>query len=378
MVTIQFWDAPFQVGSHQIARQFLQSGWEVAYISAPLTPLHLLKINDPITRERFKVHQEGRRRGYGGKLWTYIPFSLIAPDLRPVLSWRAVAENWHRYTIPRLTKVIRQAGFDSVDLLYLDSIYQPFWLDKISCRKSILRIHDANSAFRGFSKGLKEVEVKIAGAVDSVVYTANALEGYVQALHPKQAVYVPNGVNCSFFNSGSRDVPLEYKEISSPIAVYVGAMGEWFDFDLVNDVALSLPDIAFVFIGPDPIALEKLQSLSNIHLLGVKKYQELAPYLHNADVGIIPFKVWDNEELISSVNPLKLYEYMACGLPVASTSWKELRLINSPAFLCDTHAEFVSAIRKSVDTITDKSTFIDYAEKHDWKESFKKLLAIIE
>ncbi len=78
------------------------------------------------------------------------------------------------------------------------------------------------------------------------------------------------------------------------------------------------------------------------------------------------------------MNPLKLYEYMACGLPVVSTSWEDLRLINSPAFLCDTYAEFASAVQMSLDTEIDKSIFIDYAGKHDWKESFKKLLAIVE
>lgn len=377
IAAIEFWDAPCQVGSHQIAREFLRAGWEVAFISAPLTPFHLLKIKDPVTLQRFSSYRSGGKTEYEGKLWCYTPFSLIAPDLRPIFNSKTFAENWHNLSYPNLPEMVKKAGFGDVDLLYFDSIYQPFWLDNISYKKSLLRIHDATSAFSGFSKGLKQVEGKIAQSVDSVVYSAKTLEKYVKDLSPNNIFYMPNGVNCEFFTNGSHNIPQEYKEITSPIAVYVGTLGEWFDFELFNSVAQSLPDVAFVLIGPDTLAREKVRPLSNVHIIGSKKHQELPQYLHNANVGIIPFDVLNHAELIGSVNPLKLYEYMACGLPVVSMNWEELRLINSPAILCNTTSEFSSAVKKSIEEETDKSLYIEYAKKHDWEKSFNNLLKFI-
>ena len=312
-----------------------------------------------------------------GLVWAYVPFSLIAPDLKPLFRSKLIAKQWYNFSYPNLMKIVLNKGFGEVDLLYVDSIYQPFWLKEISYKKSILRIHDKTSAFLGFSKSLKEVEHEIATSVDSVVYSAKSLERYVNELTPRQSLYVPNGVNFTFFQNAPRIKPSEYRSIKRPIAIYVGAMGQWFDFDLINTIIPLLPDISFVFIGPDNIAQKKIKKASNVHILGPKKIKDLPAYLYNSDIGIIPFNTKKHKELINTVNPLKLYEYMACGLPVVSVEWDELRLIESPAKLCKTSDEFVRALRDRVMNPQDKVSFQEYAKLHDWSESFKNMMGNI-
>ena len=85
---------------------------------------------------------------------------------------------------------------------------------------------------------------------DLVAYTAEALAEDVSRAGVTSAVHLPNGVDFEHFAHGDREVPAEYRDIPHPIAVYVGAMDKWFDFDAIATAALAMPDISFVMIGP--------------------------------------------------------------------------------------------------------------------------------
>ena len=87
-----------------------------------------------------------------------------------------------------------------------------------------------------------------------------------------------------------------------------------------------------------------MPKLSNVIFVGAVERDRLPAYLNHADVGIIPFNCRDFLPLIEPVRPLKLYEYMACGLPVVSVAWQELRQMNSPAWLAETIDEFIAGV----------------------------------
>jgi glycosyltransferase involved in cell wall biosynthesis len=61
--------------------------------------------------------------------------------------------------------------------------------------------------------------------------------------------------------------------------------------------------------------------LSNVHFLGPRPHKDLPSLLGRLDVGLMPFVVNDFSRPLV---PLKLYEYMAAGLPVVSTKLPNL------------------------------------------------------
>ena len=63
--------------------------------------------------------------------------------------------------------------------------------------------------------------------------------------------------------------------------------------------------------------ISALAAEPNVHLLGVRSYREISPsVLRAADAGLIPYA---RNELTESIFPMKVYEYLAAGLPVLAT-----------------------------------------------------------
>ena len=377
MACANYWTSPFQVGSHHIARGFADRGWEVGFLSDPISPLHILNGVNQELRDRWSLYKNDGKMEYEDRLWAYVPGALATPHNKMLLRSVWVQRNWSKLSFPPIVEKLKQHGFDSVDILYLDFTNHLYLLDYIKYKKSIFRIADNSSGFSKNTRAARDAERKIAGRVDNVLYTAQSLEEHVMSLSPQQATYFPNGVNYEHFAEGSKLTPPEYEHIKRPIALYVGAMSEWFDFELINNAAQKLPDISFVLIGPDDLAKQRLKKRPNIHVLGARKYTDLPAYMHNADVGLIPFDVENNADLVNSINPLKLYEYMACGLPVVSVKWKELTILQSPATLCETPDDFAAAILNICaqgNFERDKDIYQSYASQRDWKKLVASLI----
>ena len=377
MAACNYWTSPFQVGSHQIARGFVDAGWDVAFIASPISPLHFLGDRDDELEARYASYKSGGEKDLAGHLWEYVPGALAVPTNKPLLRSGWMYRNWAKLTVPNVIKQVQKAGFGKVDLLYFDNINESFWLDELDYGKAILRVADNNAGFDVTTPARNRLELELARRVDLVIYSAEQLRDYVAAMHPKQMLHVPNGVNFAHFAKGSRELPLDYCDMPRPIAVYVGAMEEWFDFALVNRAAAALPDVSFVLIGSDRLARERLDKSPNLHLLGSRPYSELPKYLHNADVGIIPFDVERYPALVNGIHPLKLYEYLACGLPVVAVDWAELANINSPAVLCKDTEQFIAAIEQAVSSAPDRDALVGYASEADWSKRVSAIIAAI-
>jgi glycosyltransferase involved in cell wall biosynthesis len=139
--------------------------------------------------------------------------------------------------------------------------------------------------------------------------------------------FIPMGIDAEFLESlrAPRDLPrgTDRKQV-----LYAGSLGGiWFDWELVLALVRALPDHDFTFIGwmgpppeeHDPEQSEragayarKLTELPNARLLPPVRHADLAPWLRQADIGLIPFKKMD---LVTAVNPLKVFEYIGAGIP---------------------------------------------------------------
>ena len=371
-----FWTSPIRIGAHHYARLFAEMGWEVAFISDPISPMHFLKRSTwKETRERFKVWRRGGCRDLDGQLFHYTPLTLLPHFNLPILRSNWVMHNWRHLTLPNVRRLLARHGFASPDLLVLDSVNQGFWLDVLQPGKSILRVADDLSGFAGVTASMLQQEQQLMGRVDLVTYTAQRLSAKIAAAHPKAMLHMPNGCDVSHFLNSDAEEPDDLKAIPRPRAIYVGAIDDWFDVDLLAAVARDLSHVSFVIIGPPRIPLDRLRVSPNVHVMGRRDYADVPRYLKNSDVGLIPFRV---TEMIQSVHPIKLYEYMACGLPVVSVAWDELESLNSPALLCRSAQEFTRALEGELQQPSPPESYIRYAESSDWRSRLNLLTEFLD
>lgn len=132
------------------------------------------------------------------------------------------------------------------------------------------------------------------------------------------AVLVPNAVNADVFTSPDDGRPADLP--AGPVLGYHGSLyGNWFDWDTLRRVAVGYPDHAVVVIGDARTVPTDLPR--NVRFLGLKPQGALPAYLRRFEVGLVPFTVTD---VTHAVSPLKVYEYLACGVPVAAPPLRSL------------------------------------------------------
>jgi glycosyltransferase involved in cell wall biosynthesis len=374
MASPNYWTSPLQVGSHHLARGFARAGWDVAFISDPISPLHLLGGRSDELRDRSGIHRAGGVRDLDGHLWAYVPWAIATPRDTPLLRSRWLHHNWSRLTFPNVAHAVRAEGFDKVDVLYVDSAIQRFWLDEIPHQRSVFRIADRTSGFARYTSEARGLEAELAASVDLVVYPATTVASYARELGARRCLHLPNGIDFDRYVRHTGVQPSDIEAIPRPIAAYVGAMREWFDFGTVNAMTEALPDVSFVLIGPDRLARKRLTPRPNLHLLGRRSHGDLPVYLHHVDVGLIPFDVIGHPDLVHGVHPLKLYEYLACGLPVVATEWDELVALGAPITLCRTPAEHISGVRAAISNPNDPQAGIRFAAAADWQRRVETLI----
>jgi glycosyltransferase involved in cell wall biosynthesis len=119
---------------------------------------------------------------------------------------------------------------------------------------------------------------------------------------------------------------------------------------MIVEAARKRPEWSFVLIGREAVELGNinyLNAIPNIHRLGKKKFDELPFYCAAFDVALIPMKL---NELTVCVNPLKLREYLASGLPVISTPLPEIEPYSDVVEFARTPDELIMAFEKIRDS----------------------------
>ncbi len=166
---------------------------------------------------------------------------------------------------------------------------------------------------------LRQAEKELIANVDLVVATAEKLTSCESGT--KSIRYLPHGVDFEHFAGARGSINERLRELPRPIIGFFGLINTWIDLDLIGEVAGSHPEWNFALIGPSQIPTSQLERLGNVSLLGPIPYEDLPACAAQFDVGLIPFRV---NRLTEAVNPLKLLEYFALGLPVVSTPLPEV------------------------------------------------------
>lgn len=362
-------------GGHQYARVFAKYGWRVILLTANFNLLRLLL---PSNRQDVGANYINLWRARGEDVNENLRQHTLAHILPVSLRYSFLFSFVSPYLfVPRLKSLLHRAGVSKVDLLWLHGDGDWLYREVIPHSKLIVRVIDDYESF-GRRRCLAESRSmkKTLSNADVVTACSHRVKDVYRDIRQDIAV-IPNGVDLEHFTSASYPAPMLLKPISRPRAVYVGAVADWFDFGLLSQIAARLPHVSFVIVGnwqiprPDPEVYP-----SNIHIVGPIVYDKVPDLLHHSDVGLVPFK---KTPLVEGVSPIKVYEYLASGLPVVALQWHELEVQDLPIILAEGVDEFVSAIKQALRySQGEKQELSRYAQRCSWEQRLKRIMQLID
>lgn len=165
-------------------------------------------------------------------------------------------------------------------------------------------------------------DAHLCGRADATIVCSERLRELKQPLAPDGRVHlVANGVNAEHYTRSPPPQVPAGATWERPCFGYTGTIHPGrIDVGLLEAVARRLTSGTIAMIGPDSLAPSdraRLLATGRIRFTGAVPYAELPDWMTAVDVFIVPHK---RDAFVESLNPIKLWEYLACGKPVVATS----------------------------------------------------------
>lgn len=212
-----------------------------------------------------------------------------------------------------------------------DILYTREQLSGLFFKEFVLEVHSLPKMISSFNKKIWQ---KAKALVVLTGFIKNTL--IKNSIDQDKILVVPDGVNLDLFDIDiskdearkRTDLPLDKK-----IIMYTGSfyLYDWKGIDILLDSSkyFSQKDLTLVLVGGNNEEILKIKEkyqFKNIILIPRVPYSDVAIYLKSADVLVLPNKKGNimSEEYTS---PLKLFEYMASGVPIAASDLPSIREI---------------------------------------------------
>lgn len=216
------------------------------------------------------------------------------------------------------------------------------------------------------------IESYLVNNCDASLCTAVALQEKMQGYGPDKKVGLsPNALDRRFLSKENcgRTAPRS----GPPVIGYFGHLTDkWFAWEMLKAVAEREPEWKFELIGH---GLEAELSLpKNMQLLGSKDHAEINRIAKRWRAAIIPFAIG---RLSDAVDPIKVYEYLALGLPVVCLRMRQIE--HYPyIFPAQNAEEFRSQLQRAMAEPMDRNVIDEFLAHNRWEDRVDQLLAVAD
>ena len=225
-------------------------------------------------------------------------------------------------------------------------------------------------------------EEALLDAVDMSIVVSNAL--LQKKSGPGRDVFlVENAVDFKAYEARreSPDTPADLAAIPRPRLGYGGLIGKRLDLALLVKLAQNRPEWSLVLFGKVDSRdcrdeLDALERMDNVYFLGEKAYDTVPDYILGLDVGLLPYRI--NMET-RNISPLKMYEYLAAGLPVISTRIPAVETYADVIDIRECEAGFEESCERhfSGNRMQDVEARVGVAGRNSWETRTREIWEII-
>ena len=299
----------------------------------------------------------------------YNALTSLAPG-RAALEW--YAERWLRRSMARL-------GIEPEPVVLASNIYTAGLLSRL--RKKLL-LYDFNDHPLQFSATppwagpyLRRTLAQAQGVFVVSEYYRRTLASETD----RPLILLGNGVETAHFES-PRATPPDLAALPRPRIGYVGLLSHFLDFELLETLRRNRRGGTLVLMGPGSpataAAVAEFGRREGVAVLGPRPYADVPAYLQGLDVGTIPFRASD--PYVQGINPNKVYQYLAAGLPVLTTPLLDLPESPPDLLFASSSAELQRALDVAFDAVPDPERRRALARAHDWDVLAARMVAEIE
>lgn len=236
-------------------------------------------------------------------------------------------------------------------------VQHPFWIEPAQSLPNMRLVYDCMDHHGGFENNAANVlagERTLLGVADLLIVTSQWLYDEMDGKSPNIAM-IRNATEYEHFCERPAKVFADSER--RRVIGYYGAIAEWFDVDLIRQVALDHPQDLVLLVGRDTAAAEdRLAGLSNVRFIGEVPYSELPYWVHGFDVCLLPFRVIP---LTLATNPVKVYEYLSAGKPTVSVDLPEMAQFEGLVHLATEPSAFSREVSRAL-----QPAMMDAAQVH--------------
>jgi glycosyltransferase involved in cell wall biosynthesis len=357
-------------GYFRTRKQFLLArlaarGWRVVYC-------------EPMAQGRGNAW---RPRAEDGVTIVTVPFlktNTRQPLYNAAIEWAPVRAALEAASARAVARVLAELGVARPEVAFLSNIHAAKALAAVGARLVCYDFNDHPLQFAGVPAWARGSLDRALARADVVLAVSAHYERWLRGRVTAPVVLLGNGVEFGHFAAPRAAVPAAVAAVPRPRVGYVGKVSHFLDFVVLDRLA-RCGGFELVVLGPLPEEtahdVARLREAPHAHVLGEVPYDEAPAALSGLEVALIPFRAGDPYTV--GINPNKLYQYWAAGLPIVSSPMLDVAADGGSLVFAETPAAFEDAVRRLLAQPPDPGQVRERARRHDWDRIADRLDALL-
>lgn len=197
--------------------------------------------------------------------------------------------------------------------------------------------------------------------------------------HEEQCSIIFNALDQNSFIPEGDSIRID-KKINYFYIGYFGTISEWFDFELVHKAAMEIPEIIFYLVGPVENVKNLLPNHDRIIFTGPMDHRNLQQFSSQLDLLVMPFHITN---LVLSVDPVKLYEYIFFDRPVLSVFYPGLERFEKFIDFYEGYDQFILMVKQLSSSGVAKNKFSEndrevFLRCNSWENRLVSISSILD
>jgi glycosyltransferase involved in cell wall biosynthesis len=292
------------------------------------------------------------------------------PPGRALLEW--AAERW-------LHRMLSRLGVERDPVVLVSNIYVAGLLSRLHRKLLLYDFNDHPLQFSATPPWAGAYLRRTLGQAQGVFVVSEHYRRLLASETDRPLILLGNGVERAHFET-PRPLPADLAALPAPRIGYVGLLSHFLDLDTLETLRRNRRGGTVVLLGPGSpatdAAVAEFARREGVAVLGARPYADVPAYMQGLDVGVIPFRASD--PYVRGINPNKVYQYLAAGIPVVTTPLLDLEPAAPELQFASEPAEWAAALVRALDAPRDPERCRARARAHDWDALAARMRAEIE